>query len=86
MECGHGVQRALLQAVASDDTVELAGLSAPPAAPLSAAPPPAPWQRSQEAHLLLTLLGAYLLFFAQVTSMRCGSRAAIRLAQRLRLL
>ena len=63
-------QRSLLQAAQDGGVIVLdapaGGPAPPPSLAPSAAPMSAPWQQGQEATLLLTLLGAYLLFFGQV--------------------
>lgn len=65
------MQRALMQA-AGEEVVVLD--AAPAGAPAPAAAQLPQFAQSQEAGLLLTLLGAYLLFFGQVRG--GGARAA----------
>jgi hypothetical protein len=64
MECINSA-RALLQAAADDSYVVLDSNPSAAAAPTAAASA-APWQDTQEIQILLSLLGAYLLFFGQV--------------------
>ncbi|KIY98146.1 Ammonium transporter 1 member 2 [Monoraphidium neglectum] len=63
MECINSA-RALLQAAADDSYVVLDSNPSAAAAPTAAASA-APWQDTQEIQILLSLLGAYLLFFGQ---------------------
>jgi len=73
MECITGRhQRSLLQAavgsLSTDDVIVLDGAGGAVAPPPPLAPPPgaSQWHQTQEVALLLTLIGAYLLFFGQV--------------------